>query len=209
MPGDYFSRAFFWDKGVLTDMGTLGGYTSNASWINDAGQVAGIADLADFTHHAFVWSKGRMSDLGVVATDPCSNGFYINASGQVVGTSTNCFGTVLHAFLWEHGSMVNLNAYIGPDFAFVEPFNVNDRGEIAGNGVLLNGDVHVVLLVPDGDCDDACEGRIAASQNSAISSPNVATMTRVSESSLSPVEKFRNLMRHRYHMPASVAPPNN
>ena len=112
MPGDWFSHPFFWDKGVITDMGTLGGYYGNALWINDAGQAVGISDLADFTHHAFVWSKGKMTDLGAVGTDPCSNGFYINASGQVVGTSTDCNGTVLHAFLWEHGSMVNLNAYM-------------------------------------------------------------------------------------------------
>ena len=104
--------------------------------------------------------------------------------------------------------MVNLNAYIGSDFAFVEPFNVNDRGEIAGNGVFPNGDVHVVLLVPDGDCDDACDARIAASQNSAISAPNVETMTRVSESNLSPVEKSRMQMRQRYHMPGPAAPNN-
>ena len=209
MPGDWFNHPFFWDKGVLTDMGTLGGYYANASVINDAGQAVGISDLADFTHHAFVWWKGKMTDVGTVSGDPCSNGFYINASGQVVGTSTDCHGTVLHAFLWEHGSMVNLNAYIGPDFAFVEPFNVNDRGEIAGNGVFPNGDVHVVLLVPNGDCDDQCEGRIAASQNSAIFAPNVETMTRVSESSLSPVEKSRMQMRQRYHMPGQVAKRNN
>ena len=206
MPGDWFNHPFFWDKGVMTDMGTLGGYYANSYVINEAGQAVGISDLADFTHHAFVWSKGKMTDLGAVGSDPCSNGFYINASAQVVGTSTDCHGTVLHAFLWEHGSMVNLNAYIGPDFAFVEPIVINDRGEIGGNGILLNGDVHVVLLVPDGYCNDACEGGIAASQNSAISAPNVETMTRISESSLSPVEKSRMQMRQRYHMPGPVAP---
>ena len=208
MPGDWFNHPFLWDKGVLTDMGTLGGYYANSYVINEAGQAVGISDLADFTHHAFVWSKGNMADLGAVGSDPCSNGFYINASGQVVGTSTDCHGTILHAFLWENGSMVNLNAYIGPDFAFVEPFNVNDRGEIAGNGVFPSGDVHVVLLVPNGDCNDACEGGIAASQNSSVSAPNVETMTRISESSLSPIEKSRKQMRQRYHMPGPVAPNN-
>lgn len=26
-----------------------------------------------------------------------------------------------------------------------------------GNGTLLNGDVHTVLLQPEGECDNACE----------------------------------------------------
>src|SRR5260370_19728298 len=131
-----------------------------------------------------------MTDLGGVGSDRCGNGFYSNASGQVVGTSTDCRGAVLHAFLWEHGSMVNLNAYIGPDFAFVETIVINDRGEIGGNGVLLNCDVHVVLLLPDGECDDASDARITSSQNSSTSAQNVSTITRATESSISPVDRM-------------------
>jgi probable HAF family extracellular repeat protein len=204
--GDLANHAFIWDRGVLTDIGTLGGDTSTANWINDAGQVVGIGDLPDGTHHAFVWRKGNMTDLGTVGSDPCSNGFHINASGQVVGTSTDCLGTILHTFLWENGSMIDLSAQVlpGSGFAFVEPVAINDRGEIVGNGTLTNGDVHAVLLKPDGPCDRDCEERIATGQNNAApanqtaSNSNTAIRERMPSTVL---ERLRNQIRQRYHMP--------
>ena len=209
LAGDLTNHAFLWDRGVLNDLGTFGGSTSEADWINDAGQVVGIADLADGTHHAFVWWRGKMTDLGTVNGDPCSNGFNINSSGQAVGTSTDCQGTVLHVFLWEHGSMINLSALIQPgsDLTFVEPFVINDRGEIGGIGILPNGDEHAALLIPEGDCDGDCEGRINASQNGAAPAQYPATMKRDNESRLTPIERIRSIMRQRYHMRSQPAAP--
>ena len=114
--------------------------------------------------------------------------------------------------MWENGGPgVDLNALVEPGATItVGDVNyINDRGEIAVTGTLPNGDQHAILLVPDGDCDDACDARIAASQSSAVSSPNVATRTRISESNLSPVEKSGMQMRQRFHMPGQVTPPNN
>ena len=204
--GDLANHAFIWERGVLTDIGTLGGDNSAANWINDAGQVVGIGDLADGTHHAFVWSTGKMTDLGVVSGDPCSNGFHINARGQVIGTSTDCHGRILHFFLWERGSIIDLSAQVlpGSDFAFVEPVVINDDGEIVGNGTLFNGDVHAVLLKPDGPCDDDCEGTVVASQNSAAAPRrdvgNSDTARRESTPSTT-WERLRNQMRRRYRLP--------
>ena len=212
MAGDATAHPFFWDRGVLTDIGTLGGDNGTANWINEAGQVVGTADLADGTHHAFVWWKGKkMTDLGTIDGDGCSNGLYVNSSGQTVGTSTNCHGTILHTFLWEHGSMIDLGARIQPgsELTFTEPFVINDRGEIAGNGVLTNGDVHAALLIPDGDCDDDCEGRIAASQNNAAPAQSPATMKQGSESPANRVDQLRNRLGRRYHTPGQPAAPRD
>lgn len=201
LPGDVDFRAFLWDGAVLRDLGTFGGSTSEPEWINDAGQVVGIADLADGTHHAFVWSKGQMIDLGTVNSDPCSNGYGINSSGQAVGTSTNCQGTTLHVFLWEHGSLVNLSALIQPgsDLTFVQPFEINERGEIAGIGILPSGDTRAALLIPDGECDDHCEQGILQGQNGAalmFRSPSL--MDEHAGVTLTPLERMRNRMRHHY-----------
>ena len=204
--GDLANHAFIWERGVLTDIGTLGGDNSTAIWINDAGQVVGIGDLPDGTHHAFVWRKGNMTDLGTVGSDPCSNVIHINASGQVVGTSTDCHGTILHTFLWENGSMIDLSAQVlpGSGFAFVEPVAINDSGEIVGNGTLTNGDVHAVLLKPDGPCDRDCEERIATGQDNAApanqtaSNSNTAIRERMPSTVL---ERLRNQILQRYHMP--------
>jgi len=201
--GDVASHAFIWERGVLTDIGTLGGDKSGAGWINDAGQVVGTADLADGTHHAFVWRKGEMTDLGTIANDPCSNGGHINARGQAIGTSTDCHGTILHIFLWENGSMVDLSAQVlpGSGFAFVEPIAINDVGEIVGNGVLPNGDVHAVVLKP---CTTGCEAQVAAGQNDAVATSQAVSNSKTAEQERTPsttLERMRNQMRQHYRIP--------
>jgi probable HAF family extracellular repeat protein len=185
--GDQAHHPFLWRQGILTDLGTLGGAVGEANWINDASEVVGTAYLPDQTHHAFVWRNGKMIDLEAVGTDPCSNGVSINSLGQVTGTSTDCHGNVLHLFLWEHGSITDLSALIRPgsDVTFVDPVMINDRGEIAGEGVLSDGTPRAVLLVPDGDCDDDCNTRIVRSSLIA----NSRFTTREMTSPLSPVER--------------------
>ena len=202
--GDLANHAFFWERGVLTDIGTLGGTNGAASWINDAGSVIGTADLPDGTHHAFLWRKGRMTDLGTIGGDPCSNGFHINASGQVIGTSSDCHGTVLHGFLWDNGRMVDLNPYLGPNFTTLQPVAINDSGEIVGIGFLTNGDIHAIVLKPDGDCDSAFEAEIAATRSRAPLPLPAAwnSITSVRERTAStPLERVRNMMRQHFDLP--------
>ena len=61
LPGDENWHAFFWSKGRMTDLGTLGGSKSDAVAINNKGQVVGRAVVTDtpFVRHAFIWEKGR------------------------------------------------------------------------------------------------------------------------------------------------------
>jgi hypothetical protein len=68
---------------------------------------------------------------------------------------------------------------------------------------------HAVLQIPDGDCDDDCEGSIAASQNNTAPAQFPATMMLGSESLLSPVERYPNMMRQRYHLPGQPAAPRD
>ena len=67
------------------------------------------------------------------------------------------------AFLWEKGSIVDLNTLVSPNSQFYLYWAgfIDDRGEIGAFGALPNGDSHAVLLVP---CDEnqanteGCEG---------------------------------------------------
>jgi probable HAF family extracellular repeat protein len=190
----------------MTDIGTFGGDNSQAFWINDAGQVVGNADLADGTHRGFVWSNGKMTQIGALGGDPCSNGFYINARGEVIGTSTDCHGTLLHFFVWQNGNFIDLGAQVlpGTDFATVEPIIINDAGEIIGNGTLLNGDNHAVLLEPDGDCDSDYDARTVDTQRSVTASPQriVTTLTAVLETKPSTtLQQLQSRIHLRYQIP--------
>jgi probable HAF family extracellular repeat protein len=96
-------RAFLWDEvGGAIDLGTFGGTISDAYDVNEAGQVAGWAQLLGGELHAFVWSPATgMVDLGTLL-GPYSEGFEINERGWVAGSSTNDL-QYLHrtAVLWQ------------------------------------------------------------------------------------------------------------
>jgi probable HAF family extracellular repeat protein len=164
-------HAFFWENGVMTDLGTLGGDTSEAIWLNDKGVVVGSADLAGpsgkQTHDAVVWIDGKIHDLGTVPGDACSRGRGLNVRGQVVGGSGVCNVGFLHAFLWEDGGpMVDLNTLIPPGsgIQLTIAFNINDRGEILAKaapiGFTPNDDAdlgHIVLLIPCNEHNPHCD----------------------------------------------------
>lgn len=157
LPGDLYGHAFVWDKkSGIRDLGLLpGGLSAGTRWINDAGQIVGLSGLdQDQLFHAVLWDHG-ITDLGTVDGDQCSVAEYINTEGQVVGGTFDCnTAGFLHAFLWESGRpMVDLNTLVPPnsDLLLIGALSINDRGEIAGQGLTSAGDNHPFLLIP---CDE-------------------------------------------------------
>lgn len=151
-----------------------------------------------------------MTDLGTIGGDPCSDGFYLNERGQAIGISTDCNGTILHMFLWENGSMIDLSAQVlpGSGFTGLEPVVIDDRGEIVANGLLPNGGFHAVVLTPDGDRDEASEARNTATASSTARGAARQHLVSAREAPvLSPPDRFRNQMRQRYRLPGQLAAP--
>jgi probable HAF family extracellular repeat protein len=167
--GDTMIHPFLWDGKKLRDLGTLGGSFGNAIWVNDAGTVVGLASNASEDLHAFVWKHRVMIDLGVAAGDQCSIANAINASGQIVGSSGDCSAIATNALLWDRGELINLNAFVPTESGvqLTEAVNINNRGDLAVQGVLPNGDLHAFLLTPcdddepveAADCSDGQDGR--------------------------------------------------
>jgi len=135
----------------FTALGTLGGWTSHARDINNAGQVVGYADLefggsraalwdgaalTDY-YHAVWWRDGGVIDLGTpggfdsYATD-------INNAGQIVGQYgvSPSYGH-FRAVLWNGRTAIDLNTLLRPEtvaagWVLVSANAINDDGWIVG-----------------------------------------------------------------------------
>ena len=168
-----------------------------------------------------------MTDLGLVDADTAGTAFSINAKDQVVGRSTpctqvnpddSCNGPVEHAFLWENGSIADLQTLVvaGSDLTVNAAWDINDRGEIAGNGTLPNGDTHAVLLIPCGEGDEECGGDsptgVTQNNPAAITQrPSAATPANpaLSDGPTGMLDWLRSRWGQRYHFPGSGTGPTN
>jgi probable HAF family extracellular repeat protein len=144
-------RAFRWHEGRLTDLGTLpGGANSAAFWINDAGEIAGLAQngetdpallgfpfpIGDQVFHAAVWGHGKITDLGTLG-GPLSLAQAVNNRGQVVGLAQNNIPEAVPSILYAlsggfHGA--NAPFFVGTQFrAFLwEDGVMRDLGTLGG-----------------------------------------------------------------------------
>ena len=91
----------------LTDLGTLGGDTSNAYSLNALGQVVGASQTSSGTTMPFFTTTARCKTwrprpLGYVAVN-------INADGRITGF-VETTGEELHVFLYDAGGMKKASA---------------------------------------------------------------------------------------------------
>jgi probable HAF family extracellular repeat protein len=206
---------FLWSKGQLTDLGTLGGNEGETESINGRGDIVGEADLPGPTpqvHHAVLWKRGQIIDLGALPGDACSHAYFVNSHGQIVGSSTDhelCGHAGKHAVLWEAGEPTDLNTLIPPgaSLQLTFAFAINDRGEIAGFGVppdcALQDQAacgHAYTLIPCGVGEECVNTALGAATPFAIPSLSNLSPTRPQTAPASPLERFRDKMRQRFHL---------
>jgi len=125
---------------TVTDLGTLGGPTTQAMGINDAGQIVGPSQVGGY-FYAFLWDEGTMTNLGDLGgVGSWAHG--VNDAGQVVGVSQlSNFDS--HAFLWQNGGMQDLGTLGGPvSYAF----DINSSGQTAGAAERAEDGIHHAVL---------------------------------------------------------------
>lgn len=137
-------HAFLYSGGTITDLGTLPGASgSEATGINDIGQIVGYSHTANGNEHAFLYSAETMTDLGTLAGGFNSYAMGINSAGQVVGKADTGSGAV-HAFLYGGGTMMDLGTL--PGGATSSATAINKLGQIVGYSTTASGVEHAFLL---------------------------------------------------------------
>ena len=90
--------------------------------------------------------------------------------------------------------MVNLNTLVlpGSGLTLIAAAYINDQGEIAGAGVLPNGDLRAVLLIP------ASPDEIAATANLPVASAAPSTSRGPAITSADSLSNNRNYLLNRF-----------
>jgi probable HAF family extracellular repeat protein len=210
LAGDQVADPFLWDGRKLIDLyaETTGGNFWTANAINDAGRIVGAADFSSTGGSGFgagLWKNGKAVNLGTLSGDCYSEAIAINSGSQAVGVSIACDTFDQRAFLWEKGSMIDLNTKTPPGFSLVlaSAVSINERGEIGGFGLPagctdVDACSHAFLLIPREGDDDETDEVAAASQNDAATIAQ--NSTSVTHAALTPetLAKLRSRFANRH-----------
>jgi probable HAF family extracellular repeat protein len=197
LEGEVYSHAFLWSRGTLIDLtkrGSLGAQNQegdSAFNVNERGHVVGGSTTPEGAFLGVLWRNDEFVNLMSLSAegDDCSQPISINFHDQIVGISFSCETFVEHAFIWEKGSMVDLDTLIPADSGIQLSYAgwINDDGVIAGEGVLTSGAnagaSRAVLLIPTGESRECADQTSAA----ALTSRGQNALLHLSDGRLNPL----------------------
>jgi probable HAF family extracellular repeat protein len=126
------AHAVLWSHGTLRDLGTLpGGVGSQATGINDVGQIGGWSSGTDVDVHAVIWSKQGVQDLGILPGGTYSQGFAINLEGEVAGSADDANGNS-NAILWNKAAGMQALPMLPGSLPGASANGINDLGQAVG-----------------------------------------------------------------------------
>jgi len=105
-------------------LGTLGGATTQACGLNNAGEVVGVSEDGSGHFRAFYWKDGEIEDLGLGQS---SSAVAINNHGAIIGASPDG-----HAYLMTDAEVIDLG------FG-TQVWDLNDNGQMLGSPGIWHG----------------------------------------------------------------------
>ena len=135
--------SFIYRNGAAAKLDVLGSAEHEALGINASGQVCGHYQPAgeDRVGRGYLWHNGVAIDLGQLPGPKQSlQARALNDAGVVVGTSSvveSGSPRTPHAFVWQDGTMVDLNRLIDGDhdgWVLNRAVDINNLGQIVGQG---------------------------------------------------------------------------
>ena len=117
--------------------------SSHLMKINNVGQAVGYSN-----DDAVSYTNGVLQALPTLGGSQAA-ALGINDSGQVVGWANTTGNSAIHAFLYQHSAIQDLNGLVSPDSGWVltSAPAINARGQILANGT-HRGQVRAALLTP-------------------------------------------------------------
>ena len=161
-PACFVTHVFRWDKGVLSDLGTLaGGTDSDVGGINARGWVVGCSSTSEIDPfinaplcHATLWKGNQPVDLGTLGGYG-SNAVHVDDGGQIVGFSTtgtpdplSFLGESIHPFVWHNGVMQDLGTLHQGTIAIPSNQCGNGRNGLVAGFSYINSVVNPETGVP-------------------------------------------------------------
>jgi len=152
---------------TLTDLGELGGGSSEAHAINELGHVVGRSAVTTGEFHPFL-NDGAASDLGTLEGGTSGQATALNDRGDVVGYSGingygPQFGEVTQAFLWQNGGLRSLGALwcecnFNRRYGYSEAHAINSVGQVVGFSEARRCGSEHAFLWQDGAMEDISGG---------------------------------------------------
>lgn len=127
----------------LTELGTLGGASSFAFGMNNAGQVVGYSDDATGTPYPAIWRNGVVAKLGTRG----GAALFVNSRGVAAGNVASVDSTRMDATLLVGARAIDLGTF-GGSLSLV--YGLNNLGQVIGNARTADEQDHAFLATGAG-----------------------------------------------------------
>ena len=142
-------HAFLYEDGIMTDLGTLGGNSSEAHEINNSGLIVGWAETAEGKIHAALWVPATLGSLEIVGLESCAE----NSSAQ--------YRAIAH---YETGDEVDIAVDVtdSADWS-VEPNDIASiaAGLLTTEAIDLPQDIIITAQYGEGDVNEVAEKEVS------------------------------------------------